>query len=270
MNIQTELMAMAINYITEVMEAEHIYCFGSRHLQQQTESVFGDRKGLKRAVHFDLLVVTDNLCPRPDFIGRLENIEGMEVTVCLMVCTRAALDGGLLNNNRFYHTVISKGRLVYGKIGTAPLLPVVFDGERDLGAIRAYRENCAARGAKSVFSTMNYKNIFNFSAIPLYTKSLVEVCREVVYVCMGYEPEGYSLEQLLDLCDSIDPRFNELIPRFTQRDIFHYKVLLKGSWRKGKVNMMEPRMLDLYDCCERFIGHAEAVCARKLEQTVEG
>ncbi|WP_442591048.1 hypothetical protein ACSBL2_07445 [Pedobacter sp. AW31-3R] len=267
MNIQTKLLQLAINYINEVMATECMYCFGTRNTLQTTKSIFADPGMEQRtSIHFDMLVVTTNNCPLPDFIGKLDNIKDMEVTVSLIVSTHAALQTALQHNNRFFHSIVRKGKLVHTKIGKTPIHPGHFDEEKDRSTTRKYWDKCYKNGMASLHSALhNYHHID--IAIPLYTKNLTQICEGLIFVCLGYTPSGYSLEQMLDLCNSIDLHFDGLIPKITERNIFNYHILMQGSWKKEKGNEMEPFINEIHSCCEEFSDYAKVLCEAKLNAT---
>lgn len=265
MNIKTKLLELAVNYINQVMETECIYCFGVRTALQTKQSIFSNA-GLeeRNSIHFDMLVVTTNRCPLPDFIGQLENITDMYVTVSLIVCTHAALYTELKNNNRFFHSIIRKGKLINSKIGKDPVHPCQFDQEMDRSATRRYWNKCFKNGMANLDTALNSYHDYK-TAIPFYTKSLKQICEGLIYVYLGYQPTGYSLEQMLDLCTSIDQQIDELFPKVTERNVFHYDILMQGFWEKADGQDMEPFMDEIHRCCEEFTNYAALLCRLRLD-----
>ncbi len=257
-------LALAINYINQVMETECIFCFGTRSSGTASDSLFALPQENSTAIHFDLLAITTNRCPLPDFFGRLENIPGIEITLSLIVRTHAALHKALKENNRFFHAIVKNARLVDARPGLAPVTNALqFDVKADQRATLAYWKTRYSNAITYSALALNSSNA-NDVALPLLRKSLEQACLGLIYVFMGYQPKDYALEALLQLCHSIDSRFLQVLLAVTGWDCFNYQIAEPDEWDKNDEEILESTVLEIHQCCLDFIRLAKELCEVKI------
>lgn len=266
MQHQSKPLALAINYINQFMDTECIFCYGTRVAKGQTASLFTNpMQTVNKSIHFDLLAITSNTCNLPDFIGKIDNIDNIDITVTLIAHTHYAVQQALKENNRFFHSVIKNGALVDSGTGKLPInLTAVFNQEEDDHATLGYWKNCLSSAVG--FSDLAFNSSGdNHIAIPLLKKSMQQACLGLIYVFFGYQPEGYELDELLELCNSVDLRSGELVPLVTEKERFNYRILIDGFWNGEYGEGMEPDIAWIHGCCDQFIAYAKELCCYKLQ-----
>lgn len=266
MKEQIKPIDFAVSHILEMMDADCILSFGSRTASSVTISAFaGAETDNQKSIHYDLLaIIPDSAAEKPDFMGKLEEFSDLFFTVTLLVRTRSAVQQELEANSRFFHTVLENGELVYSKTG---IIPEELTAEFDEGAAyedtAAYWEEVWEHTAETTSLYINCGN--PRMLLPLFHGCLKETCQGLIYVMLGLNTEkGYTLNQLLNLCDSIDPRFQDLLPLATEGDRYHYGLLMAGEWVGRFGRDREPILNYLHKPCDDFRELANEVCRQKL------
>ncbi len=256
----------AVSYIREMMDADCILSFGSRTENSLTTSAFDNgEQETEKSIHYDLLVIVpDSEGEKPDFMGKLEEFSNLLFTVTLLVRTHAAVLQELNANSRFFHTVLEKGELVYSKTGGIPAgLTANFNKKADYEEAAAYWKEVWEHTDETISLYINCSN--PRMLLPLFHGCLKETCQGLIFVVLGLHTIGYSLSQLLHLCDSIDPRFQDLIPMATELDRYHYKLLMAGEWPGRFSRKREPISCYFHKQCDDFRELANEVCKLKLK-----
>ena len=267
MKEQLKPIDFAVDYIREMMDVDCILCFGSRAAGSVSSSAFDDgEEDNQKSIHYDLLaIVPDREGGKPDFMGKLEEFPELLFTVNLLVRTHSVLQEELLSNSRFFHTVLENGELVYSKAGDVPAgLAGTFDKKASYEDAAAYWDQVWESTDESL--GMCYGCTNPHIEIPLLHGCLKEICQGLIYVVLGLRTGGYTLEQLLSLCSSIDPRFQDLLPTVNEGDRYHYGLLMAGEWI-GKFGMnREPISVFVEKQCSDFRDLAKEVCEQELER----
>ena len=255
----------AVNYIREMMDVDCILSFGSRTGYSLTTSAFDSTEEQEqKSIHYDLLaIIPEDEGRKADFIGQLEEFSELFFTLNLLVRTQSEVQQGLNANSRFYHTVLGDGELVYSKTGRVPEgLTGQFDAKADYKDTLAYWNQVWKNTDESLGMCYNCGN--PHVEIPLLHGCLKELCQGLIYVMLGLRTEGYTLSQLLNLCDSIDPRFQDLLPIVNEVDRYHYELLMAGEWI-GKYGRDREPIADFVEKqCDNFRDLAQEVCEQEL------
>ena len=263
---QSKPINLAVSYINEIMDTDFIFCFGSRFENTLTGSIFNeDMEENEKSMHFDLLVITpDDDTYKPDFTGNLETFSDMLYTVTTLVRTRTQVQKELIANNRFFHKVISKAELVYSKNGEkAPGFSGSFYASADYQKTVDYWKRCCIDMDEYLALASNSKQAH--IAVPLLNKCMKAGCRGLLFVMLGYAAEECTLNQLLNLCDLVDVRFQNIIPLLTSNDQYDYEVLMNGSWQGNYGEDREPMIPYLYKYCDDFTKLTKLLCEFRLE-----
>ncbi|WP_442588443.1 hypothetical protein ACSBL2_20595 [Pedobacter sp. AW31-3R] len=259
-------MELAATIIKEKMNAESVFCFGEATNHKTSCSFFSSQqRRYFSSMHYDFLVVTSAKTElKPGKRIKIKELMVQEEVACtLVVHTLEEVEQGLKDNNRFFHTVINTVEHVPGHDKLlAGLFTIPFDKEADQEDV--LQRSQAFYADIEAYEQLRYSSQKPHICVPLISRQLEKVCLWLIYVMMGYEPQGYTLKGLVNLCTGIDRRFEKVIPRITEADCYHYKVLMQGVW-KGKYGRdREPIMEYLHKAVDDFSSLAEEICGARL------
>ncbi len=267
MKEQSKPIDAAVGYIREMIDADCILSFGSRVKHSLSTSAFKNgEEDEQKSIHYDLLaIIPDSEGKKADYMGKLEEFKDLFFTVNLLVRTNSAVQTELNANSRFFHTVLEKGELVYSKTGALPTgLTGQFDAKADYEEAARYWDDLLESTEESLGLCYNCFN--PRIEIPLLHGCLKQICEGLIYVMLGLRTEGYTLPQLLSLCDSIDPRFQDLLPMVKEGDRYHNGLLMAGEWIGQFGKDREPISVFVEKQCDDFRDLAIEVCEKELER----
>ena len=267
MKEQSKPIDAAVGYLREMIDADCILSFGSRIRHSFTTSAFTDEaEEEQKSIHYDLLaIIPDSEGEKADYIGRLEEFKDLFFTVNLLVRTNSAVQKELDANSRFFHTVLEKGELVYSKTGALPTgLTGQFDAKANYEAAAEYWDDILESTDETIGMCYNCTN--PRIEIPLLHGCLKQICEGLIFLMLGLRTEGYTLTQLLSLCDSIDTRFRDLLPIVNDGDRYHYGLLMAGEWIGQFGRDREPISAFVEKQCDDFRDLAKEVCELELER----
>ena len=104
------------------------------------------------------------------------------------------------------------------------------------------------------------------------SQCLEQLCLGVIYVCLGYRPKIYNLNNLFSLCNMVSADFDGIMPRNTREDKCFYKMITDGvsdiRYRDHTGHDMDLLQL-LYKRCENFLAKAREICDLKLKPVAD-
>lgn len=261
-------MRLAANHIKELLAAEAIFCFGSSKNKTASASLFSNLpKRHSSAVHYDFLVITashQSVKPGKRIKFKLPEVS-RPITCTLIVHTIEEVTQAIKENNRFFHRLVHPMYRVHDakeQGRTWSTHDVNFDRQADERLTLEYSKTCKEQ------LTLNARILYDSQkphiCVPIISRQLEHACLFLIYVMMGYEPKNYTLKDLLNLCQRIDPRFEQIIPKITEADRYHYQLLIQGFW-KGKYGQdREPIIEYLLKIVDDFTALVEGICLVKL------
>lgn len=266
MKDQSHPIHYAVSHINKLMNTAYIFCYGHRSNNSHTDTLFWRAENTaSKSLHYDFLVITPHKMDTPAInCMEITHPDGLSLSLTLIVHTLEEVTQGIKENNRFYHTVVNRAEKVYANTESLPAeLQTPFNQKADealtLSHSYTFYENL------EVYSQMIYTIEKPHLSVPLICEMLKQACLLLIYVRMGYEPENYTLADLLNLCNSIDRRCENIIPRITEADRYHYQLLIQGYW-KGKYGIdREPITVYLHKTCDDFTALATEICEAQLK-----
>lgn len=263
----TEAMHLSIRHIKTLMKAGAIICYGQSYKTTNHYSFFNNPEKSKPVTHdhYDYLVISQNkTAVQPGELLESGKPESATPYSCsLIVHTPDEVIQGLKENNRFFHALMNKTLWRYCKPHFLnETHSYIFKPKND--RLLTLKNSHAYEEQLETYAQIAYASQSPHICVPLFSAQLEHACLLLIYVVMGYEPQNYTLRGLLNLCNTIDSRFEKIIPTITEDDCYHYHLLEKGIW-KGKYGRdREPVVAYLHKACDDFTSLVKEITKAKL------
>lgn len=280
-----ETFDLTVQYITEELDVHSIYLFGKRCVQVYEECIFREDATTElKSNQFYLFVITMTTCRNlSNLHHKLETIEDEALAYTLIIRSQKEVNKALHLNNRFFHTILKHVKPVYSS--AIPIdLTTRFNPETDYLTTLSYWNSCYKKAMKArdiafLCQELEYKPLksseinnplFQYqeqvsTAIHFMANALTHTCLGLIFVFLGYKPLKFSLSNLLDLCQCIDPEIKNLIPRVTEEDEFHYQLFDSGKWNAKIEDKYEPDISLMDKRLGDFINRAKIESLTRLK-----
>ncbi|MET3981157.1 HEPN domain-containing protein [Mucilaginibacter sp. UYP25] len=255
--------------LSQAFPVRYIICWGITTDHQERITCFDN--GLKQIQkHFFLLVITDANTPlEQDIQDYIESkYENGEIVITAISCGFANVNEGIMEGNRFFITVCSKGYLMYSSDGLLIQLdyPVL---DHDITLTKAeqhfHHRYHMAEGFLLAAEQSLDGGYYNHAVFLLH-QTTEQACIAITKVFLGYRPDTHNIKQLIDLCCSNSKKLKTI---FTYNQVTEQ---LFDLMRKSDVDaryqnayvVQSTEAESLYQLVHEFVELTQVLCKEKI------
>lgn len=257
-----------VKRLAQKFEPLQIYSFSQNTCSQNLQGCFNENQ-LSIKCDYCLLVVTDS-ATRVDYeMQDFANANYLNGTITVICHGRQSVMDALQQNNRFFISVLTNGKLLYSKDGLLdgdPIPPFI----PTKGAIKAMKHYGhrmpLANGFLMCSSECLEKEQFAMCAFMLH-QAVEQACICLVRVHIAYRSEFHNLHRLLRLCQCFSQRPFQLFLS-TAEDERLFGVMAKsysGSRYKDDFMVSRQDAVSLYQRVASFLLVVTEMCNEKIE-----
>lgn len=254
--------------LAQKFEPLQVFSFSQNTCMQNTKGCFNENQVAIKC-DYCLLVVTES-ATRIDYeMQDFANANYLNGTITVICHGRQSVMDALQQNNRFFISVLTNGKLLYSKDGLLdgdPIPPFI----PTKGAIKAMKHYGhrmpLANGFLMCASECLEKEQFAMCAFMLH-QAVEQACICLVRVQIAYRSEFHNLHRLLRLCQCFSQRPFQLFLS-TAEDERLFGVMAKsysGSRYKDDFMVSRQEALSLYQRVASFLLVVTEMCNEKIE-----
>ncbi|TRX30894.1 hypothetical protein FNW52_19465 [Flavobacterium sp. ZT3R18] len=271
-NINKTLAEISL-IINENCKTDAIYCFGYRNSSKPNSTgVFIKNESQNEYNHFYLIVLTEK--QKKKAVRKLSELirdkTNSNTTVTLLLHKTASLKEIEANQHYFFYQTLIPERLVYQKQEILSYVNLEIRPQRNLVNSRIY----LGYRQKSAFLFLEAhaaigKKGETMVSIVLLNQAVEHICLGLINSILGYCPNHYSVEYLINLCDNFTTLTLEIFPRNTEHEKELFQIL---CYRPNLVRYNEidavyyPDVQILSKRCKEFQVRANELGRQELER----
>lgn len=229
------------------------------HLTSCTVFVWGYRKASAGSGHFDLLVLSKNTIPGigANIANTINEQSGGSITASVLVHKNTDLAKKQPHQQRFFDNILRNGQRLCLDKSSPPYLLADNIPPKDEEGEKAYWLKCVAVAQFSIQAAAEspHQDV-ELCKIALLNTACVQIALGLIRLNLGYTPNEFSLNYLLNLCGNFSDLPTKLFHQQTPTAIHRYKMLCTPPSllnHRTKLNAKEQDFLHLLDACGQFL-----------------
>lgn len=268
----TTVLNQSSEVIRQFITTSAIYCFASKTETATMLNAFGNESG-KTATshHIYLLVFTEET--KINATADLADLIAGTIPNCratLLLHKTTSLRHLTANQKWCFKHMVDNSIDVYVNNTSPPYLHLDKEPVRKPEWSRAYW-NDRLRIANTYLESERQMEVWGMECVQhsMLHVAVEQVCLGIIEVVLGYHPNHYALNYLLDLCSICTTLPNEIFPRTTEEDQLLYRLLTTNfhTLRHAKCNFHGFTYTELLSKrCSEFIERAQIEMANELER----
>ena len=261
-----------LELLVEKYQPTRIISFGKQSIRNKSKGCFVSRK--IEIVHYCLLICMES-CTRIDYeIQDFVNHHYQNGQITIVCHGESTIKEQIEANNRFFITVLSKGKYLYTKSGFIDnqFLPKYNPSKALEKAEKHFTHRISlARGFFECARESLCRGNYTITAFSLH-QAVEQSCILLIKIHLDYRSEFHNLFRLLELCRSFsDEPYNLMVgERPSCQRLFN--ILMK-SYGKARYtldfNVSQKDAEELYEKVSGFIELVESMCRIKMETLTE-
>ena len=266
------LLDQAAAVIKQFITTSAIYCFATKSENAiilnsfKKETTFGSAKK-----HVFLLILTEET--KTNATAELADLLAGTIPNCkatLLLHKTTSLRQLTANQKWCFNHIINNSIEVWVNTTNTPYLHLDKEPTRKPELSRSYW-NDRLRISKTFLESEHQIEVSGMECVQhsMLHVAVEQICLGIIEVFLGYHPNHYALNYLLDLCSICTSLPNDIFPRNTEEDQLLYKLLTTNfhTLRHAKCNYHGYTYTELLSKrCGEFIEQAQIEIANELER----
>ncbi|MCH7407577.1 HEPN domain-containing protein [Belliella aquatica] len=257
-----------LQLLVERFQPTRIISFGKQSLQNKLKGCFASKKIVEQ--HFCLLICTES-CTRVDYeIQEFVNNHYQNGQITIIAHGESTIKEQIEANNRFFITVLSKGKYLYSKTGyiNDQSIPKFNPSKALVKAEKHFSHRISlAKGFFDCAKESLRKGNYNITAFLLH-QAVEQSCITLIIVHIDYRSEFHNLNRLLGLCRSFsDEPYKLLIGEMESRRR-QFDILIKSYGKARYASEFTVSQKYAEELCENvssFIELTELMCKNRIK-----
>jgi len=229
------------------------------HISPCTIFVWGYRTVNSGTHHFDLLVFSNKIAggSGANIANTIKEQSGGSITASVLVHKITDLATKQPNQQRFFDNILRNGQRLCLDKNNPPYLLADNIPPRDEEAEKAYWLKCVAVAQFNIHAAAESPHLeVELCKIALLNTACIQIALGLIRINLGYTPNEFSLNHLLNLCGNFTNLPTQLFHQQTPTAIHRYKMLCTPPSllnHRTKLNAKEQDFLCLLDTCQQFL-----------------